>query len=106
MRRPISILDLPNELDDLKYPDFDLSLSDLQNARLQSRTLKASAEATLKEASAGAVVNDTTSGASTTERIAKLRRREAGFANFNGSEIDIKTLGHVNRPGGGISSDC
>jgi hypothetical protein len=101
--------DLPNELI-LDILSFDLSLSDLQHLRLQSRRFQVNVDATLKllyrrEARAAAVVDDPTSNASLMERIARLRRWETDFRNFNGSEIDIDTLSHVNRPGGGISGD-
>ncbi|KIM77988.1 hypothetical protein PILCRDRAFT_607606 [Piloderma croceum F 1598] len=101
--------DLPNELI-LDILSFDLSLSDLQHLRLQSRRFRAHVDAALKllyrrEVQAAAVVDDPTSSASLMERIARLRRWEIGFRNFNGSEIDIDTLCHVNRPGGGISPD-
>jgi hypothetical protein len=101
--------DLPNELI-LDILSFDLSLSDLQHLRLQSRRFQVHVDATLKllyrrEAKAAAVVDDPTSNASLMERIVRLRRWETDFRNFNGYEIDIDTLSHVNRPGGGISGD-
>jgi len=101
--------DLPNELI-LDILSFDLSLSDLQHLRLQSRKFRVNVDAALKllyrrEAKAAAVVDDPISNASLMERIARLRRWETDFHNFSGSKIDINTLAHVNRPGGGISED-
>jgi hypothetical protein len=108
MRWTKFISDLPNELI-LNILSFSFSLSDLQHVRLQSRRFRANADAALKilyrgEASAAAVVDDPTSTAPMMERIAKLRRWEASFCHFSGREIDIHTLGNVNRPGGGIAS--
>jgi hypothetical protein len=86
---------------------FDLSFSDLLHMRLQNRRFRDIADVALKllytmEARAAAVVDDPTSKAPTIERIARLRRREKDFADNAGSEIDVATLRHINRPGGGI----
>jgi hypothetical protein len=105
MRKPTSISDLPNELI-VKILTFDLSLSDLQYVRLQSRRFRANAEAALeilyrREARAATVINNPTSNVSTMERIARLRRREVNFENFWCSEIEID---NINRSCGGISA--